>query len=45
MGGFGGEIRIAGTTKHAQVLIGGGDSVEGEVWAGREDRLVGEAVQ
>jgi hypothetical protein len=23
MGGFGGEIRIAGTTKHAQVLIGG----------------------
>jgi hypothetical protein len=45
MGGFGGEIRIASTTKHAQVLIGGGDSVEGEVWAGREDRLVGEAVQ
>jgi hypothetical protein len=23
MGGFSGEIRIAGTTKHAQVLIGG----------------------
>jgi hypothetical protein len=23
MGGFDGEIRIAGTTKHAQVLIGG----------------------
>jgi hypothetical protein len=31
MGGFGGEIMIAGTTKHAQVLIGGGDSMEGEV--------------
>jgi hypothetical protein len=29
--GFGGEIRIAGTTEHVQVLIGGGDSMEGEV--------------
>jgi hypothetical protein len=43
--GFGEEIRIAGTTKHAQVLIGGGDSMEGEVWIGRTDRLGGEAVQ
>jgi hypothetical protein len=42
---FGGEIRIAGTTEHAQVLIGGDDSMEGEVWAGRVDRLGGEAVQ
>jgi hypothetical protein len=43
--GFGGEIRIAGTTEHAQVLIGGGDSMEGEVWTGHTDRLGGEAVQ
>jgi hypothetical protein len=43
--GFDGEIRIAGTTKHAQVLIGGGDSMEGEVWTGCTDRLGGEAVQ
>jgi hypothetical protein len=39
--GFGGEIRIASTTEHVQVLIGGGDSMEGEVWIGRADRLVG----
>jgi transketolase N-terminal domain/subunit len=43
--GFDGEIRIAGTTKHAQVLIGGGDSMEGEVWTGCADRLGGLAVQ
>jgi hypothetical protein len=43
--GFGKEIRIAGTTKHAQVLIGGGDSMEGEVWPDDADRLGGEAVQ
>jgi hypothetical protein len=42
---FGGEIRIAGTTKHAQVFIGGGDSMEGDVWTGRADRLGGETVQ
>jgi hypothetical protein len=29
--GFGGEIRIAGATKHTQVLIGVDDSMEGEV--------------
>jgi hypothetical protein len=45
VGGFGGEIRIVGTTKHAQVLIGGGNSMEGEVRAGCADRLGGEAVQ
>jgi hypothetical protein len=45
VGGCGGEIRIAGTTEHAQVLIGRGDSMEGEVWAGHADRLAGEAVQ
>jgi hypothetical protein len=43
--GFGGEIRIAGTIEHAQVLIGEGDSMEGEVWTGCADRLGGEAVQ
>jgi hypothetical protein len=41
---FGGEIRIAGTTEHTQVLIGGGNSMKGEVWAGHADRLGGEAV-
>jgi hypothetical protein len=45
VGGFGGEIRIADTTEHAQVLIGWGDSMEDEVWAGRADRLGGEAAQ
>jgi hypothetical protein len=40
-----GEIGIAGTTEHVQVLIGGGDSMEGKVWIGRADRLAGEAVQ
>jgi hypothetical protein len=43
--GFDGEIRITVTTKHAQVLIGGRDSMEGEVWTGCADRLGGEAVQ
>jgi hypothetical protein len=43
--GFGGEIRIAGTTEHVQVLIMGADSMEGEVWTGCTDRLSGEAVQ
>jgi hypothetical protein len=42
---FGGEIGIASTTKHVQVLIGGGDSMEGKVWTGRTDCLGGEAVQ
>jgi hypothetical protein len=42
---FGEEIRIAGTTEHTQVLIGGADSMEGKVWIGRADRLGGEAVQ
>jgi hypothetical protein len=40
--GCGREIRIAGTTEHAQMLIGEGDSMEGEVWAGCVDRLGGE---
>jgi hypothetical protein len=43
--GFGGEIRIAAIIEHAQVLIGGGNSMEGEVWIGRTDCLGGEAVQ
>jgi hypothetical protein len=41
---FGREIRIVGATEHAQVLIGGGDSMEGEVCTGRANRLGGEAV-
>jgi hypothetical protein len=44
VGGFGGEIRTAGTTECTQVLIGGSDSMEGELWAGRADRLGGEVV-
>jgi hypothetical protein len=43
--GFGGEIRIAGATKHAQVHIGGGNSMKGDVWTGRADCLGGEVVQ
>jgi hypothetical protein len=43
--GFGREIRIAGTPEHTQVLIGGGASMEGEVWAGCVDRLGGEVIQ
>jgi hypothetical protein len=43
--GFGREIRIADTTEHVQVLIGGGDSMEDEVWTGCADCLGGEAVQ
>jgi hypothetical protein len=42
---FGGEIRIAGITEHAQVFIGGGDSMEGKVWTGRTNRLGGETVK
>jgi hypothetical protein len=42
--GFGREIGIAGATKNAQVLIGGGDSMKGEVWTGRADHLGGEMV-
>jgi hypothetical protein len=43
--GFGGGIRIASATEHSQVLIGGGDSIEGKVWTGRANRLGGEAIQ
>jgi hypothetical protein len=43
--GFREEIRIAGATKHAQVLIGGGDSMEAEVWTGHADHYGGEVVQ
>jgi transketolase N-terminal domain/subunit len=43
--GSGGEIRIASTIKHVQVLIGGGDSMEGEVWACCADRLDVEVFQ
>jgi hypothetical protein len=43
--GFGTNIRIAGTTEHVQVLIGRGDSLKGEVWAGRANHLAREVVQ
>jgi hypothetical protein len=43
--GFGGENRIADTIEHAHVLIGGGDSMEDEVWTGCADRLLREDVQ
>jgi hypothetical protein len=36
---------IADTNEHVQVLIGRGDSMEGEVWTGRADRSGGEVVQ
>jgi hypothetical protein len=42
---FDGEIEIAGATEHAQVLIEGGDSMEGKVWTGRANRLGREVVQ
>jgi hypothetical protein len=42
--GFGREIRIAGATKQAQVVIGRGDSMERDVWTGHADHLGGEAV-
>jgi hypothetical protein len=42
---FSGEIGIAGTVEHTQVLIGGVDSMEGEVWTGRADRPDGEVIQ
>jgi hypothetical protein len=44
MSGFDGEIRIADTTEHVQVLIGGGNSMDGEVWTGHADHLGGEVV-
>jgi transketolase N-terminal domain/subunit len=45
MSGIGRKIQTAGTTEHTQVLIGGGDSMEGEVWTGSANRLGGEVVQ
>jgi hypothetical protein len=42
--GFSGDIRIVVTIEHAQVLIGGGDSMEGEVWTDGADCLGGEAI-
>jgi hypothetical protein len=42
---FSREIGIAGATEHAQVLIGGNDSVEGGIWTSHVDRLGGEVVQ
>jgi hypothetical protein len=42
---FGREIGIAGAIEHAQVLIGGGDSMLDQVWTGCADRLGGKMVQ
>jgi hypothetical protein len=39
--GFGEDIGIAGTTEHAQLLIGGGDSLERDVWTSCTDHLDG----
>jgi hypothetical protein len=39
------EIGIARATEHAQVLIGGGDSVMGDVWTSHADRFGRETVQ
>jgi hypothetical protein len=41
---FGGEIGIADAIEHEQVVIGGGDSMEGDIWTGPADRLGGEMV-
>jgi hypothetical protein len=45
VGSFGEEIGLGGRTEHAQVLIGGVDTMEGEVWASHANHLGGEVVQ
>jgi hypothetical protein len=42
---LGGEVGIAGTTKHSQVLIGGGDTLESDIGAGCADRFARKTVQ
>jgi hypothetical protein len=42
---LGEEIGIAGATKHSQVLIGGGDTVESDIGAGCADRFAGKMIQ
>jgi hypothetical protein len=42
---LGGEVGIAGATKHSQVLIGGGDTVESDIGAGCMDHFAGKTVQ
>jgi hypothetical protein len=42
---LGGEVGIAGATKHSQVLIGGGDTVESDIGAGCTDYFAGKTVQ
>jgi hypothetical protein len=42
---LGGEVGIAGATKHSQVLIGGGDTVESDIGVGCADRFAGKTVQ
>jgi hypothetical protein len=41
---FGREIRIVDTIEHTQVLVGGGDSMEGKVLTGHANHLGGESV-
>jgi hypothetical protein len=42
---LGGEVGIAGATKHSQVLIGGGNTVESDIGAGCADHFAGKMVQ
>jgi hypothetical protein len=42
---LGGEVGIVGATKHSQVLIGGGDTVESDIGAGCADRFARKTVQ
>jgi hypothetical protein len=41
---LGGEVGIAGATRHSQVLIGGGDTVKSDIGAGCVDRFAGKTV-
>jgi hypothetical protein len=42
----GGDIvRIAGTTEHTKVVVGGGCDIQGEVGSGMAHRLRGEAIE
>jgi hypothetical protein len=45
MSSGGGSVRIAGTAKHAKVVVGGGYAIEGEVGSRVAHRLQGKAVK
>jgi hypothetical protein len=40
-----GSVRVAGTSEHAKVVVGGGCAVQGEVGGGVAHRLRWEAVE